>query len=171
MSLAAATREAIRNQPALYDALRAGIVNYTAAADSLDLDGDREAIATALRRFATELDETASTGADGRSIAVRLHSDLESLDTDALVAVDGAAISRPTAGSHGDAEMAIDAPTAVHVTGEVDARLLASTLDRIRIAEVSVGAAGVTDGSMVIVVARRDGPTVVQLVEATAESV
>jgi len=33
MSLAADTREAVRERPTLYDALRAGVVNYTAAAE------------------------------------------------------------------------------------------------------------------------------------------
>jgi|APHM01.1.fsa_nt_gi hypothetical protein len=59
MSLAAETREAVRERPVLYDALRAGIVNYTAAAERLALNGDREAIATALRRFAESLSENA----------------------------------------------------------------------------------------------------------------
>src|SRR6056297_2372029 len=92
MSVAAATREAVRDRPALYDALRAGVVNYTAAADALDVDGDREAIATALRRFAAELADDA--GSTDRSITVRLHSDAETVET--LLSVDGHGVGGST---------------------------------------------------------------------------
>ena len=48
MSLAAETRAAVRARPWLLEALRAGVVNYAAAAESLDVDGDTDSIATAL---------------------------------------------------------------------------------------------------------------------------
>ena len=47
-SLAARTREAVRNEPFLHDALRAGVLNYTAVARYLEVDGEHDAIATAL---------------------------------------------------------------------------------------------------------------------------
>jgi len=191
MSVAAATREAVRDRPALYDALRAGVVNYTAAADALDVDGDREAIATALRRFAAELADDA--GSTDRSITVRLHSDAETVET--LLSVDGHGVGgstdsaaggpEPTTGDRGDSAAdeaestasdppggtpAVDSPAAVEVTGTVDARLLAAVLDRLRIAEVPVGGAGVGGGSLVVVVPRREGPTAVRLIESTANS-
>ncbi|WP_253737956.1 DUF7523 family protein [Halohasta salina] len=167
MSLAAATREAVRDRPALYEALAAGVVNYTAAAESLDVDGDREAIATALRRFAADL-EPADTGA--RSITVRLHSDAETVEE--VLSVDGAtAGGSGEAGDEGAAETpAIDDPTAVAVTGAVDARLLAAVLGRLRIAGVPVGGAGMVGGSLVVVVPRREGATAVRLIESVAES-
>ncbi|MFW6321038.1 MAG: DUF7523 family protein [Halohasta sp.] len=167
MSLAAETREAVRARPAVYDALRAGIVNYTAAADALDVEGDREAIATALRRFAADLDDQSTPPTD-RSITVRLHSNVSWTDADALLAVDGWGIDHPGEGSGGGDEP--EGHTAVHVTGDVDAGLLAETLARVRIAGIDVEAAGVLDGVMVLVVARRDGPQVVQVVEAVAAS-
>ena len=168
MSLAAKTREAVRADPVLYDALCAGIVNYTAAADSLDVDGDREAIATALRRFAADLDESHS--GDERSITVRLHSAIEAVDAEALLAVDGTglAVSGETSDSSYKADL--DDQTAVRATGDVDARVLSSVVDRLRIAGVSLAAAGVAGETMVVLVSRRDGPTAVQLVEAVAES-
>ena len=197
MSVAAATREAVRDRPALYDALRAGVVNYTAAADTLDVDGDREAIATALRRFAAEL--AGDAGSTDRSITVRLHSDAATVET--LLSVDGSAVggtdsgagdSEPTTGDRGDSATGdpeptaddggasagepggapvVDTPTAVEVTGTVDARLLAAVLDRLRIADVSVGGAGMAGGSLVVVVPRREGPTAVRLIESTADAV
>ena len=183
MSLAAATREAVRDRPALYEALAAGVVNYTAAADELAVDGDREAIATALRRFAADLEPP---DAGERSITVRLHSNAEAVED--LLAVSGAGVggsagsradepaatpadrpeASPTDGP-GDAP-AIDTPTAVEVSGTVDARLLAAVLDRLRIADIPVGGAGVVGGSLVVVVPRRAGPTAVQLIESTADS-
>ncbi|MFO7832929.1 MAG: hypothetical protein R6V31_02455 [Halohasta sp.] len=168
MSLAAATREAVRDRPALYEALAAGVVNYTAAADALDVDGDREAIATALRRFAADLDPPDT---EARSITVRLHSDPETVE--ALLSVDGATAggSAETGDGRAAETPAIDDPTAVAVTGAVDARLLAAVLDRLRIAEVPVGGAGVVGESLVVVVPRREGSTALRLIESTAEAV
>jgi hypothetical protein len=175
MSLAAETRAAVRRRPLLYDGLRAGIINYTAAAESLALDGDREAVATALRRFAAELsdDEPTSTASGDRSITVRLHSNCESVEApDTLLAVDGAGIGLPAETSTGDPEVVdTDGQTALRVTGDVDARLLSTILDRFRIAEISVAATGLMAETMVVVVPRRDGPTAVQLIESVAENV
>jgi hypothetical protein len=180
MSVAAATREAVRDRPALFDALRAGVVNYTAAADTLDVDGDREAIATALRRFAAELADAESTADETpesteRSITVRLHSDIASQECpDALLAVGGQGISQPAsapaAAEATEAAVDTDGQTALRVTGDVDARLLAAALDRLRIAEIPVAATGLAAETMVVVVPRRAGPTAVQLIEAVATS-
>ena len=173
MSLAAETREAVRQRPVLFDGLRAGIVNYTAAAESLDIDGDTEAIATALRRFADSLsaadaDSDASQEAE-RSLTVRMESGIDRVDADALLAVDGA-------GFGGDADtqpapdVADESPslTAIHATGDVDSELLATVVDRLRIDEIEVHAAGVADDALVVVVPRRSGATALRLVEAAA---
>ena len=171
MSLAAETREAVRRRPVLFDGLRAGIVNYTAAAESLDIDGDTEAIATALRRFGESLsaaDADASQEAD-RSLTVRMESGIDRVDADALLAVDGA-------GFGGDADtqpapdVADESPslTAIHATGDVDSELLATVVDRLRIDEIEVHAAGVVDDALVVVVPRRSGATALRLVEAAA---
>lgn len=182
MSVAAATREAVRDRPALYDALRAGVLNYTAAADSLRVDGDREAIATALRRFAAELSDEEATDAGpiestDRSITVRLHSGIEAHECpEALLAVDGHGIGQSAetpAAAEAAAETAVEADghTAIRVTGDVEARLLGATLDRLRIGEIPVVASGLAAGTMVVVVPRREGPTAVRLIETIAQSV
>ncbi len=169
MSLAAETRQAVRNRPVLFEALRAGVINYTAAADSLEVDGDREAIATALRRFAADLDEMPSP-TEERSITVRLHSSLEQVDAEVLLAVEGSGITLAAPASEGSVSIEIDGQAALRASGDVDARLLAVVLERLRIAEIAVAAAGLAGETMVVVVDRRDGPRAVQLIEAVADS-
>jgi hypothetical protein len=44
VTLAAEAREAVRRRPFLYDALGAGVVNYSAAARLLDVDGETDAV-------------------------------------------------------------------------------------------------------------------------------
>jgi len=169
MSLAAETREAVRQRPTLYDALQAGILNYTAAADSLDIDGDTEAIATALRRFGESLSTADDEAERDRSMTVRMESGIDRVDTDARLAVDGVSF-----GTNADTEPAADVAdgsaslTAIHATGDVDSDLLATVLDRLRIADIEVAAAGVADDALVVVVPRRAGATALRLVEAAA---
>ncbi|WP_129116938.1 DUF7523 family protein [Halegenticoccus tardaugens] len=153
-SLAAETRSAVRERPFLLRALRAGAVNYTAAAAFLDLDGDREAVATALRRFADDLPPYRTAERDAR---VTMKSGVGAVDdpADALVSVGGIGFE-PDAGEE----------TAVVATGDVDAAALAAVLDRLRTAGVDVAAAGVAAGSLAVIVGRRDGATAVRTVEA-----
>jgi hypothetical protein len=160
MSLAAATRDAVRERPFLYDALRAGVVNYTAAARALDIDGEAEAIATALRRFAEELDDDPSHDSDAR---VSMQSGLgrvESPDAASAVVL-----------GVGDIAFAEDAGslTGIVATGDLSPAALAEVLGRLRAADVSVDAAGVTDDALVVVVNRRAGPDALRVVEATVQ--
>ena len=154
MSLAAETREAVRQRPVLYDALRAGVVNYTAAAETLDIDGDREAIATALRRFTESLSENADEPTD-RSLTVRMD---RSVDPDELDAVPSTV---ETAGVD-------DAVTTVRARGGVDAEMLATVCDRLRIAEIDILAASVAADLLVVVVPQRAGVDTLRTVEAVA---
>jgi hypothetical protein len=154
MSLAADTREAVRERPVLYDALRAGVVNYTAAAETLDIDGDREAIATALRRFTESLSENTDEPTD-RSLTVRMD---RSVDPDELDAVPSTV---ETAGVD-------DAVTAVRARGGVDAEMLATVCDRLRIAEIDILAASVAANLLVVVVPQRAGVDTLRTVEAVA---
>ena len=175
MSLAAETREAVRQRPTLYDALRAGIVNYTAAADSLDIDGDTESIATALRRFGDSLSaEDADTDGDSgekadRSLTVRMESGIDRVDADALLAVDGVGF-KGDGGTEPTSDVDTESPplTAIHATGDVDSALLATVVDRLRIDEIEVHAAGVAADALVVLVPRRSGATALRLVEAVA---
>lgn len=163
MSLAAETREAVRQRPVLYDALRAGIVNYTAAAETLPVDGDRETIATALRRFAEAESTTTLDPSDDRELTVRMESNT-TLPTDMSELLGEA----PSAKVAGDDTEQPNAATAVYATGAVGSKLLARVVDRLRIAEIAVYAAGVAEESMVVVVDRREGATTVQIVESLA---
>jgi hypothetical protein len=170
MSLAAEAREAVRAEPFLHRALAAGVVNYRAAADYLALDGDADAVATALRRYAEELDppSTRDCGAP-----VRMQSGVGLADS-----VDDA--TEPFAVEDtGDVVVAVGdrwvvrggEMTAVRARGDVNARALDSVLSRLDASSVVVDAAGVVDGELVVVVPRRQGGTALQVVEAALESV
>ncbi|MFC6864484.1 hypothetical protein ACFQGE_13585 [Halomicroarcula sp. GCM10025817] len=155
MSLASETRDAVRARPFLYDALRAGVVNYTAAARTLDVDGEVDAVATALRRFAEELPEYSPPAGEAR---VSMETGLGPVDaetTDPLLVV-------------GDARFGRDAGslTAVVATGDLSGAALADVLGRSGTADVDVEAAAVGGETLVVVVERRDGPDTLRLVEA-----
>lgn len=153
MSIASQTREAARDHPFLLHALRAGVVNYAAAAEFLDTEGETEAVATALRRYAEELPvfETADCGA-----RVSMRSGVGAVDPDeeALLAVGDRGIA-PDAGSL----------TAVVATGEVGAEALGTACSRLALADVDVEAAGTAGDSLVVVVGRREGATTVRILE------
>jgi hypothetical protein len=163
MSLAGETREAVRARPFLHTALRAGVVNYSAAADLLDLDGDREAVATALRRYAADLP---ASDPESRQVAVRMHSGVgwveAGSEADPLLSVGATGFSPAVEGGR---------LTAVVATGAVDADALASVLGRLAAEEISVEAAGVGDDSLVVVVGRRDGAGAVRAVEDALDRV
>lgn len=60
MSLAEQTRQAVDRDPVLYAALERGLVNYTAAANALDISGSQTAVVDALRRYAQTIEATAT---------------------------------------------------------------------------------------------------------------
>ncbi|MDS0259223.1 hypothetical protein NDI56_07435 [Haloarcula sp. S1CR25-12] len=154
MSLAAATRDAVRERPFLYDALRAGVVNYTAAARQLGVEGDTDAVATALRRFAEELPDGPAHDSEAR---VSMRSGLgRSGDGDALLSVGDARFTDGTGSL-----------TGVVASGDLSPAALGDVLGRLRAADIAVEAAGVGDGTLVVVVKRRGGPDAVRVVEGT----
>jgi len=161
MSLAAETRRAVADHPFLLAALRAGVVNYTAAARFLDVEGDDDAIATALRRYAAELPDY---DREPRDVRVRMESgvgELEPADReDVSLAVGDDAFG--TVG--GDA-------TAIVATGAVDGRALAAVLERLAIDDVDPVAAGVAADTLVVVVERLEGASAVRCVEDALEGV
>ena len=55
MSLASDTRREVKNIPYLCEALRAGIINYSATGRSLGLEGEDTAISVSLQRLRNEL--------------------------------------------------------------------------------------------------------------------
>jgi hypothetical protein len=156
MSLAAETRAAVRAHPFLYDALRAGVLNYTATARFLDL-GDVETVTAALRRYADELNDD---NADDANARVEMRSGLGPVDDreEALLCVGSAA--------YGDG----GSLTGIIARGEVSSAVLATVLDRFRIEDIDVETASVGGDSLVVLVERRDGPTALRLVEASLES-
>ncbi|MFB6068423.1 MAG: hypothetical protein ABEJ90_00670, partial [Halobacterium sp.] len=85
MTKAAATRAAIDDHPFLRRALRAGVVNHAAAARFLDVDGDEDAVAAAVRRYGEELPDLET---DARTAAVSMKSGIGESD-DGLLAVAG----------------------------------------------------------------------------------
>ena len=152
MSLAPATRDAVRERPFLFDGLRAGVVNYTAAARLLDVEGETDAVATALRRFAGELPEGPSHESEAR---VSMRSGLGRVDDgDALLTVGDTHI--------GDGAGSL---TGIVASGDVSAAALGDVLGRLRAADIAVEAAGVDDETLVVVVQRRAGPDVLRVVE------
>lgn len=162
MSLAAETRQAVERHPFLYDALRAGVVNYTAAArflrDEADVDGETEAVATALRRYAADLETAAPVGRETR---VRMQSGVGSVDDtdegdDAVLTVGRTSLATGANSSES---------TALIVTGEVGGRALAAALESLAIDGIDVVAAGLESETMVIVVDRLDGANGVRAVE------
>lgn len=163
MSLAARAREAAREHPFLLTGLRAGVINHRAAAEFLDLDGDPEAVATALRRFAGTLPEYAT---DARDAHVTMHRDLGVVDA-ATVEPEQATLLV------GDAAVVPDAgdATAIVATGAVDTAALWTVLGRLVTADVDVLATGVATAALVVVVERRAGATVLRLVEDALEAV
>lgn len=153
MSLAADTREAVRAQPFLYEALRAGVLNYTATARYLDL-GDEETVAAALRRYAVELPDRDPVAPEPR---VEMDSGIGPVDDDPLLAVGGTVLG--AGGGDG---------TAVLAHGDdVDPTSLERVLARLRVTDVTVDAAGGTAGSLVVVVPRRAGARALRVVEET----
>ena len=150
MSIAEKTRKAVRERPFLYDALRAGVLNYTEAARFLDV-GDEDAVAAALRRYATELDDPALSG-DAR---VRMESGLGVVsDGDGVLTV-GETTFTPDSGSF----------TGIFATGELSVSGLRRVLGRCEIEGIEIEAVGFTNRSLALVVERRDGANALRIVE------
>ena len=166
MSLAADTRTAVRRAPFVHHALRAGILNYTAAAHFLDV-GETDAVTAALRRYAEDLPEYETVSREARvtmrsGLSVESEDETGGRDTDhedALLTVGGAELV--DGGSL----------TGVLATGTVDARALAAVLDRLAVEEIDIAAAGVARNTLIVTVERRDGPDAVRIVEDTLSAV
>ena len=169
MSLAADTREAVRSRPFVFDALRAGLLNHSAAAawlaETAPLDGDPDAVAAALRRFREDLPAYA---AESRAVTVSMRSGVGlSAADDATEGDAGEPLLRV-----GDAALVPEGDrTAIVATGDVDAGALAAALRRLAVRDVDVAAAGVAGDALVCVVGRRDGPDAVRVVEASLDAV
>jgi hypothetical protein len=174
MSTAAATREAVRDHPFLLQALRAGVVNYTAAAKYLDTAGETEAVATALRRFADELPPLETRDADAR---VRMESGVGLVEAGTGEATDagggdGVDAEEPLL-SVGDAAVVPGAGslTAVLATGDVDVASLSAVCSRLAAEEIDAEVAAVGAATLLVVVGRRDGVASLRAVEDALSAV
>ncbi|MFP8956226.1 hypothetical protein ACLI4Y_05820 [Natrialbaceae archaeon A-CW3] len=160
LSLAAETRTAVDSNPFLHHALRAGVLNYTAAARFLSVDGDADAVATALRRYADDLEPPESTG---RDVRVRMQSGVGPVDDPEKALLSVGATNLGTDGR--------ETPhTAILATGEVGPRALSTALESLSIAGIEVVAAGGDAETMVVVVDRLAGANAVRAVEDGLES-
>ncbi|MFB6087345.1 MAG: hypothetical protein ABEJ85_02395 [Haloarculaceae archaeon] len=156
MTLAADTREAVRRHPFLVEALRAGVVNYSAAARFLDVDGETDAVVAALRRFAADLDEYGRP-VDGARVTMESgFGPGDHTESGALLVVGETALV-PDAGSL----------TAIVARDDFDSATAALrlVLGRLETADVTVEAAAGDGETVVVVVGRRDGPDALRAVE------
>lgn len=160
MSIAERTRAAVRERPFLYEALQAGVVNYTAAARFLDL-GDEEAVAAALRRYADEL--APRDGADDRG-AVRVRMERGLGHTDGGTADGGMLVVGGTVFDTEEGEL-----TGILATGDVRTADVQRVLGRCVVAGIDVVAAGSADDTFVLVVGRR-GADALRVVEDVLEN-
>ena len=159
MTVAAETRRAVRANPFLRDALRAGCANYTAAARFLDV-GEEEAVAAALRRYAEDLPEYERPAPDdGARVTMRSGLGPTTDPDEALLRV------ADTLLAPGGGDL-----TGITATGDgVDPRTLGYVLARLDAEGVPIGAAGATDGVLLVAVNRRDGPDALRVVEDALE--
>lgn len=148
-SIAAETRRAVDNTPYLRQALRAGVLNYTAAARQLDVSAETGAVASALRRYAAELPplDTAE-----RTVRVRMERGVAAADVEVI----------------GSSPAETDL-TAVTLTGDVDAGVFGRVLSALEPAGVAVLGAGLGAEKGAVLVERGDGSTALRIVEATID--
>lgn len=177
MTVAERTREAVRTHPFLYRALRAGVVNYTAAARFLDVEADigadvgadvdgsdgdgadsvEGAVAVALRRYAEGLPDYEAAR---RRVRVDMQSGLARVESPDAAPVDAMFQIGDVALAPGDGSL-----TGIVATGDVGPEALVDALDRLRVENISAVAAGAGDGHLAVAVRRHDGPTALRLVE------
>lgn len=157
MSLAEQTRAAVREQPFIFDALRAGVLNYTAAARFLDV-GDEEAVATALRRYGEELESYDEQSVRATVTMQRRVGITEAPDPDALLRL-------------GDIGVEPDGPyTAISASGDVPPGALGSVCQRLRAAGIELAAAAGVDGELTLVVDNEDAVDALRIVEDAVDS-
>lgn len=157
MSLAEETRTAVHRRPYLLTALREGIVNYAAAARTLGLSEDTEAVATALRRYAEQLPPATT---ESRHTRVSMRTNLDDLQEADLLNL----TTQTNTLQH-------DAHTGVIVEGDVDAIVLEQSLAILHANQIKISAAGVAGDQMVLILDRQDAAHAIRLVEEVLDEV
>ena len=152
MSIAERTRNAVDRRPFLVEALRADVVNYTAAARYLDI-GETDAVAAALRRYAEELPADPSTGGDVR---LRMITGIgrSTADDDAVLMIGSSAFVPE------DGDL-----TAVVAEGDIRTSHTAAILSRLALDETALEGMAADDERLIIVTDRRAAPSVLRIVE------
>lgn len=152
MTIAERTREAVDRHPFLVEGLRAGVINYTAAARYLDI-GETDAVAAALRRYADELPARDSSS---ESVRLRMITGVGDVgDGDGpLVAVNG----REYVQEEGDC-------TAIQADGRIAVASVGEILWRLGESGIEPRSVGVADDRLLLVISRGDGPAVLRVVE------
>ncbi|MFW5965790.1 MAG: DUF7523 family protein [Halodesulfurarchaeum sp.] len=148
-SIASRTRRAVDRTPFLRAALQAGIVNYTATAEYLEVSNEITAVAAALRRYAAELE---STDSNDHSPKVRM---MRAVESDRL-SVDG--------------EQPPSSATAIALEGSVRTREFSHVLSGLEAASVTVLGAGTVSDRSIVYVDPGDGPEALRVAETVLES-
>ena len=149
-SIAARTRRAVDRTPFVRQALRAGVLNYTAAARRLDVDAEPDAVASALRRYEADLPPL---GNADRTVQVRM----DGTPDETLLSVTGQ-----------DAK--IDGHTALLLTGELDPGTFGRAVAALQAASLAVTGAGYVENQAVILVPGADGSAALRIVESVIAS-
>ena len=154
MSIAERTRDAVDQRPFLVEALRAGVVNYTAAARYLDI-GETDAVAAALRRYAKELPAEPPTSGDVR---LRMITGIghSSADDDAVLTIGSSAFVPE------DGDL-----TAVVAEGDITTSQAAAILSRLALDETAIDGMAADHERLILVTDRRAAPSVLRVVEQT----
>lgn len=164
MSLAERTRAAARDTPFLVDALRAGVVNYSAAARYLDVDGETDAVATALRRFADELPDAHDESLDVRVSMERgigpVRDPTDASAQEVLLSVSGTAYAAID-----------DGKTAILATGELDLHATREAIGALAVKDVAVDAFAYAQNVLVFVVPKLDSANALRAVEDALDAV
>ncbi len=140
MSTAERARRAVRDQPFLFRSLQAGVLNYRAVARYLEV-GDEGTVASALRRYAEELDTPKRSSP---SVRVTFHRD--------ATAAEAVPVESETA-------------SAIVVRGDPGVETFVTAIDRLLIEDVTVRGLSYDQERSVIAVSRDDGPAALRLVE------
>lgn len=164
MSLAERTRDAARDNPFLVDALRAGVVNYSAGARYLDVDGETDAVATALRRFAEELPDATAEAIDARVTMERgigpVLEPAEATAQEVLLSVSGRAYAAVDGGK-----------TAILATGDLDLHACREVIAALAVKDVAVDALAYADDVLVFVVPKLDSANALRAAEDALDAV
>lgn len=159
MSLAERTRDAVQQTPFLHEALRTGVLNYRAAARTLDIDGDEDAIATALRRYADTLSEPIQQSTP----VVRVKRGVGIADSSEPSSSPLLQIGETTVIDQGD-------QTAVLISGSCSTMDQARVLTRLGIADIETYACGFSSETGIIVVSNADGMRALRLIEQSFQN-